>query len=90
MPEMIKWPSLRNVYLYEEKTKFFQIFCHDSLLILSVFWSSVVLNFELLHACSFPLGKVRVHARLKLEIVIFCALMLARSLNQSQVHGNTC
>ena len=52
-------------------------------------FNSVVLNFEPLDARSFPLGKVCVRARSKFKIVIFCALVLARSSNQSQILGNT-
>ena len=51
--------------------------------------NSVVSNIELLDVCSFPLGKVCVRARSKFEIVIFCALGLARGSNQCQILGNT-
>ena len=60
-----------------------------------LFWNgwcvhaSVVSNIEPLDVRSFPLGKVCVRARSKFEIVIFCALGLARGSNQCQILGNT-
>ena len=50
---------------------------------------SVVSNFEPIDARSFPLGKVCVHARSKFEIVIFCALMLARARPKFESESDT-
>ena len=53
--------------------------------------SSVVSNFEPLDARSFLLGKVCICGHSKFKIVIFCALVLARCSNQSQILiRNTC
>ena len=45
-------------------------------------FSSVASNIKLLDTRSFQLGKLCVHACSKFESVIFCALILAQSLNQ--------
>ena len=80
---------------YEDQQKFMcdqctNVFFNEWSLKLHIKVSSVVSILELLNACTLLLRKLCVCARMKFEIVIFCALMLAQSSNQSQILENTC